>query len=235
MCTSGLRETPTRVYLPVCVRSLSTYPFHCWAEKELSPYPFHCWLEVPPLLFTRFTVGQEEAGPGPRAGITTTRFTVGGQFWHAEINTVNVRKRLSLGSWTGVSTFPFHCWAMFRTSPVSHFLTFMRGRGPYTGARRTVSHSPVSLLGKSLAGNLRHVSEGFMPECTKWSKDTRLAMLFLTLWSELTVLRMGGYSASRKPKRQERHIYQLSDQNCQKPPVKQGDSLRLENWNKGGL
>ena len=59
------------------------------------------------------------------------------------VNVVNV---LVYGPGAGLSTFPFHCWLMFRTSPDSHFRTLMRGDGPYTGARRHTCTSPVSLL-----------------------------------------------------------------------------------------
>jgi len=70
---------------------------------------------------------------------------------------------------------PFHCWTSFRTSPILSFLTFMTGRGPYTGEYTSCPRSPVSLLDVERARNARHTFRWETPECQKDQKDTSLA------------------------------------------------------------
>ena len=55
------------------------------------------------------------------------------------VNVVNARPWALSGT---LRLFPFHCWLMFRTSPVFIFLPLMTERGPYTGARRACYTHP---------------------------------------------------------------------------------------------
>jgi len=74
--------------------------------------------------------------------------------------TINVRKVSSLGPGPPLPTFPFHCWAVLRTSRILTFLPLMREDGSYTGytvllpfTRFTVgSHFPLPIPNSFSAG-----------------------------------------------------------------------------------
>jgi len=104
------------------------------------------------MYYSRFTVGLVNPAPspvsllvvkgpllGPEVPLFLSRFTVGGQFGHAQLSTL-MSERCGYGPRGGSLLFPFHCWSVFRTSPVSHIVD------SYEGIRRLYRRVHVMLF-----------------------------------------------------------------------------------------